>query len=99
MVRTIMLVDSENAILQQVKAVMADEAVSVVEMRSARHAFEYLDQKNDCDLLLVSSMLPVTREAVLIAISPDDRFSGVYSEHFLKKPFTDDQLKTFLANL
>ena len=94
--RTVMVVDDEVGIQELVRGALLDSETVVVGARNSRAALDLLDDMS-CDLMLVESRLPLSRERVLVPVKPGDRFQKKRSESFLKKPFTEDELVKFIS--
>ena len=93
--RTVMVVDEEMGIHELVRGALLESETVVVGARSSRAALDLLEDLS-CDLMLVESTLPVSRERVLVPVKPDDRYQMKQSELFLKKPFTEEELVDFV---
>ena len=94
--QTIMVVDSEVGVHDMVRGAMQGSNMEVLSACDSRSALVLLEGAS-CDLMLVESTMPVSRESVLVPIQPGDRYQKVCSESFLKKPFTENELVDFVS--
>ena len=96
LMRTIMIVDDEPGVQEQIRIAMRDTDARVIHALDSRSALSMLDD-TECDLMLVRSVAPVSMEPVLVPIKPTERYMLPTSQSFLKKPFTDKELIEFLT--
>ena len=94
--RTVMVVDDEVGVQELVRGALLDSETVVVGARNSRAALDLLEDLS-CDLMLVESRLPMSRERVLVPVKPGDRYQKKRPESFLKKPFTEDELVDFVT--
>ena len=92
-----MVVDDEVGVHELVRGALLDAETVVVGARNSREALDLLEDL-PCDLLLVDSILPVSREQVLVAMKPGEQFQKKHPDMFLKKPFSKEQLVDFVVN-
>jgi hypothetical protein len=91
-----MVVDDEVGVQELVRGAFLDSETVVIGARNSRMALDLLEDLS-CDLMLVESCLPLSREQVLVPVKPGDRYQKKRSESFLKKPFTEDELVEFIS--
>jgi DNA-binding NtrC family response regulator len=91
-----MVVDDEPGIQKQIQMAIQDEDTVVIGAQDSRSAIAAIEDSR-CDLMLVKSVLPVSREPILVPMKPNERYMMKSSQSFLKKPFTDGDLKNFIT--
>ena len=96
LMRTIMVVDDEPGVQEQIQMAMWDEDARIICAQDSRSALAMLDDAG-CDLMLVNSVLPVSKEPVLVSMKPNERYMMESPQSVLKKPFTKEELIDFLA--
>ncbi|MBU0497307.1 MAG: hypothetical protein KKG04_05060 [Candidatus Thermoplasmatota archaeon] len=94
--RTIMVIDTDHAVHDLVKAAVSEQDTQVISMDNSRDALTFLETKQPIDLLLIQSTLPVSKEPVLVPIKPHERYQTMPSEKVLRKPFTLLDIQSFL---
>ncbi len=98
--KTIMVVDDESDILEQVKACLEEDDFHVVTVDNSRTALEMLEDSNENQfgLLLIDTALPGSKKTALFSMKPASKIQTDVSneENFLQKPFTKDQLLAFV---
>lgn len=98
--KTIMVVDDETSILDQVKFCLQGEDFEVVAVNNNRKAFELIDEDNEDNysLILIDTSLPESNTPAFFSMKPSSKKSIDTSnvEDFLQKPFTKQQLIDFI---
>jgi len=98
--KTIMVVDDETNILDQVKSCLEKDDYRVVTVDNNRKALELIEGGNEEDfgLILIDTSMPNTKKPALFSMKPTSKKSIDTSkkEDFLQKPFTKDQLIDFV---
>jgi len=98
--KTIMVVDDETSILEEVKSCLKEEEFEVVAVNNNRKAFELIDEdsKDNYSLILIDTSLPDSNIPAFFSMKPSSKKSIDTSnvEDFLQKPFTKEQLIDFI---
>ena len=97
--KTIMVVDDEFDVLENVKLFLRHEDVEVVTATNNRSALEQLDEKNEdaFDLILVNTQFPGKKNSsALFSMKPTSKEEINRDENFLQKPFTKEQFIEFI---
>ncbi len=98
-IKTIMGVDEEEVVLDQVKSYLESEDVLVVTATDSRQALSQLFRENEetFDLILVNTRMPGSTDALaLFSLKPTLKKLPSIRDDFLEKPFTKDQLLEFI---
>jgi CheY-like chemotaxis protein len=102
--KTIMVVDDETDVLEQVKSSLEEDDYEVITVSSSRKALELLEgeRENDFDLILIDTPLPgqANNLSALFSMVPKSKTSINMDkdENFLQKPFTREQLVDFIKS-
>lgn len=100
--KTIMVVDDESDILEQVKSCLEDDDFEVVTATDSCTALELMSNNNEDDfgLILIDTLLPGSKKSALFSMKPKSRINMDASkgEDFLQKPFTREQLLDFVKS-
>ena len=93
-----MIVDEDVSILQQVKQILERDEHTVVTVQNSREALQHLSSSGEeaFDLVLVDTTLPDTKESAFFPTKPSSRLGIDTTDSFLQKPFTDEELRTFI---
>lgn len=94
-----MVVDEEPRILDQVKAYLEQEDVTVITATDSRKALSQLQAENEetFDLILVNTRMPGSKTTTaLFSLKPTLKKQPPELEDFLQKPFTKEQLVEFV---
>jgi DNA-binding NtrC family response regulator len=98
--KTVMVVDKDNILCEQIKQFLKEDNVDVISASSNRKAIELLEElpKEQINLLLIETILPGSTNAALFCLQPSISMKQDDSnlENFLQKPFTKDQLRDFI---
>ena len=98
--KTIMVVDDETSILEQVKSCLEEDDFEVIAVDNNRKALELMDEdKEDTfGLILIDTSLPDSKTPALFSMKPRSKkdIDTSKSEDFLQKPFTKEQLVEFV---
>ena len=94
-IKTIMIIDDKSRILEEVKAFLQDDEFEVITTKSSREALEILEERN-VDLILVDTPLPQTLREGLFSVKPRSTMLTAETDTFLEKPFTQEELRTFI---
>ena len=98
--KTIMVVDDEINVLDQVKSCLEMDNYRVVTVDNNREALELIEKENEEDfgLILIDTSMPNTKKPAFFSLKPKSKKSIDTSneEDFLQKPFTKEQLVSFV---
>lgn len=98
--KTIMVVDDETNILQEIKTNLMDDNIQVIGVSDSREALELMrdDKEDKYGLILIDTLLPGTNKTALFSMKPKSKIHMDVNkdEDFLQKPFTIDELKNFV---
>jgi len=100
--KTIMIVDDETNILNEVKQCLEEDDFKVIAVDNNRKALELieLDKDGNFGLILIDTSMPDTKTPAFFSMKPDSKknIDTSRDEDFLKKPFTKNQLLNFVRN-
>ncbi len=98
--KSIMVVDDEKNILDEIKNILENNEFEVVTAENSKKAFELMGSKkiDDFGLILIDSSLPDTKTPALFSMKPgaNKGVDTTKEEDFLQKPFTKQQLIDFV---
>lgn len=99
--KTIMVVDDEASVLDNVKSCLEDDDFRVITADNNREALELMEQNREDDefgLILINSMIPGSNEPALFSMKPESKkdIDTSNEKDFLQKPFTKEQLIDFV---
>ena len=98
--KTIMIVDDEKSILEQVKDSLDENEFDVVTVNNNREAIELIEDDTDdrFGLILIDTSLPDSKQPALFSMKPKSKknIDTSKKEDFLQKPFTKEQLIDFI---
>lgn len=100
--KTIMVVDDEINILEEVKKCLEEDDFQVITADNNRKALELMQNENEEDLglILIDTKIPNTDKSALFSMKPGTKrdIDTTKKEDFLQKPFTKAQLIDFIKN-
>lgn len=100
--KTIMVVDNELNILNEVKACLEEDDFQVVTVDNNREALKLIeaDDEDNYGLILINSSMPDTKIPAFFSMKPGIKknIDTSRNEDFLQKPFTKNQLLDFVKN-
>jgi DNA-binding NtrC family response regulator len=98
--KTIMVVDDEISILNEVKSALENEDIKVVTADNNRKAFELIDKdsEDNYNLILIDTSLPESSTPAFFSMKPSlkKNIDTSSEDNFLQKPFTKQQLIEFI---
>lgn len=98
--KTIMVVDDETGILEEVKSCLEEDDFEVVTVDSNRKALELMenDKEENFGLILIDTSLPDSNKPAFFSMKPRSKknIDTSKEEDFLQKPFTKEQLLDFV---
>jgi DNA-binding response OmpR family regulator len=102
-IKSIMIVDEETDLLNQIKTLLANDNVEVRTVHNSREALDLLTEENEetFDLILVNTRMPGSQvTTALFSLKPAIKNQPTGIENFLQKPFTKEELLEFIkANI
>ena len=100
--KTIMVVDDETSILEEVKSCLENDDFEVITVDSSRKAIELMenDKEDNYGLILIDTSMPDTKQPAFFSMKPKSKsdIDTSKEEDFLQKPFTKEQLVNFVKN-
>ena len=100
--KTIMIVDDETGILEEVKSCLEEDDFEVVTVDSNRKALELMenDKEENFGLILIDTSLPDSNKPAFFSMKPRSKknIDTSKEEDFLQKPFTKEQLLDFVKS-
>lgn len=100
--KTIMVVDDETSILEEVKSCLEDDDFEVVTVDNSRKALELMenDKEDNFGLILIDTSMPDSRKPAFFSMKPRPKkdIDTSKEEDFLQKPFTKEQLLDFVKS-
>ena len=98
--KTVMIVDDESSILEQVKESLREHDLELVTVKNNREALELMqdDNENNYELLLIDSLTPDSKKPAFFPMKPSDtkNIDTTNDADFLQKPFTKEELISFV---
>jgi len=94
--KTIMVVDDESTVLETVKSYLDQDEFNVVTVGTSRQGLALIEKERNIDLILVDTSLPASDKTGFFSMKPDSRLDTQETGNFLEKPFTKDQLVSFI---
>ena len=97
--KTIMVVDNDSSILDHVKDSLNAGDLQIVTVKNNREALELMnDDENSYELILIDSLTPDSKIPAFFPMKPNDKknIDTTRDEDFLQKPFTKEQLVSFI---
>ena len=95
-IKTVMVVDDEANVLEQVKSYLEYDEFDVVTVNNSRQALELMNGDVAVDLILVDTPMPASDKTAFFSMKPDSRLNAKGDGNFLQKPFTKEQLINFV---
>jgi DNA-binding response OmpR family regulator len=100
--KTIMVVDDETSILEQVKSCLEKDDFEVVTVDNNRKALELMDEdkEENFGLILIDTSMPDKKGPAFFSMKPKSNkdIDTNREEDFLQKPFTKEQLLNFVKS-
>ncbi|UCH71521.1 MAG: response regulator [Thermoplasmatales archaeon] len=98
--KTIMVIDDETSILEEVKSCLQEDNFEVIAVDNSRKAIELMDEDKDDNygLILINTSMPDSKQPAFFSMKPKSKSNIDTSreEDFLLKPFTKEQLIDFV---
>ena len=98
--KTIMIVDDETSILEEVKKSLEQDDFKVITAENNRKALELIEEDNEdkYGLILIGTSMPDTKIPAFFSMKPRTKknIDTSKKEDFLQKPFTKEQLLDFV---
>lgn len=99
--KTIMVVDDEASILDEVKSCLEEDEFEVITASNSRKALELMNEdEEDFGLILIDTSMPDSKKPAFFSMKPKSKSNIDTSkeEDFLQKPFTKEQLLDFVKS-
>jgi DNA-binding NtrC family response regulator len=100
--KTIMVVDDETSILEEVKSCLEEDDFEVVTVDNSRKALELMenDKEDNFGLILIDTSMPDSKTPAFFSMKPKSKkdIDTSKEEDFLQKPFTKEQLLDFVKS-
>jgi len=100
--KTIMVVDDETSILEEVKSCLEEDDFEVVTVDNSRKALELMenDKEDNFGLILINTSMPDSEKPAFFSMKPRSKkdIDTSKEEDFLQKPFTKEQLLDFVKS-
>lgn len=99
--KTIMVVDDEASILDEVKSCLEEDEFEVVTASNSRKALELMNEdEEDFGLILIDTLMPDSKKPAFFSMKPKSKsnIDTSKAEDFLQKPFTKEQLLDFVKS-
>ena len=100
--KTIMIVDDETSILEEVKSCLEEDDFEVVTVDNSRKALELMenDKEDNFGLILIDTSMPDSGKPAFFSMKPRSKkdIDTSKEEDFLQKPFTKEQLLDFVKS-
>ena len=100
--KTIMIVDNEKSLLEEIKQNLNDDDLQVVTVENNREALELMEQdkENNFELVLINTSMPDSKIPAFFSMKPSKgkNIDTSLEEDFLQKPFTKQQLIDFVKS-
>ena len=100
--KTIMVVDDETSILEEVKTCLEEDEFEVVTVDNSRKALKLMedDKEDNFSLILIDTSIPDSSKPAFFSIRPRSKknIDTSKEEDFLQKPFTKEQLLVFVKS-
>lgn len=99
--KTIMVVDDEASILDEVKSCLEEDEFEVITASNSRKALELMNEdEEDFGLILIDTSMPGSKKPAFFSMKPKSKSNIDTSKEddFLQKPFTKEQLLDFVKS-
>jgi len=97
--KTVMIVNDESIILEKAKDIFKEHDLELVSVKNNREALEIMqDNEKKYELILVDSLTPDSKKPAFFPMKPSNtkNIDTTNDEDFLKKPFTNEELISFI---
>ena len=95
-IKTIMIVDDEESIIEKVKSFLQDDELDIISANNSRQALEIIQNENKLDFILIDTPMPGSDKSALFLTKPGSKLTSKDFNSFLQKPFTKEQLLSFI---
>lgn len=99
--KTIMVIDDEANVLEEIKSCLEEDKFEVVTASNSRKALEMMNEdEENFGLILIDTSMPGSKKPALFSMKPKSKSSIDTSkeENFLQKPFTKEELLDFVKS-
>jgi DNA-binding NtrC family response regulator len=100
--KTIMIVDDEENMVKKMKSYLENDDFEVVTASNNREALEQIDEtkEGNVNLILVDTNMPLDNKPAFFSMKPTSKMNidTNNTKDFLEKPFTKEQLLSFVKN-
>lgn len=97
-IKTIMVVDDQASILEQVKSYLGYDEFDVITVNNSREALKQMEHDKKFDLILIDTPMPASKNTAFFSLTPDSKINIEQTDNFLQKPFTKEQLVNFVKD-
>jgi DNA-binding response OmpR family regulator len=98
--KTIMIIDDKLNILEQFKDSLKENDFKLITVKNNREALELMQGENEkkYELLLIDSLTPGSKKPALFPMKPSNikNIDITKDDDFLQKPFTNEELLSFV---
>ena len=97
--KTVMIVNDESIILEKAKDIFKEHDLELVSVKNNREALVIMqDNEKKYELILVDSLTPDSKKPAFFPMKPSNtkNIDTTNDEDFLKKPFTNEELISFI---
>lgn len=95
-IKTIMIIDDEKDILEQIKSYLENDEFDIITFENRREALERIEMDKMVDLMLINTSISPSDKKAFFSMKPNIKPNIDDNNNFLTKPFTKQQLIDFI---